>query len=274
MSVMWDTGTADARERRAAFQARGWIFLRGVVPEPDLVAMNRVFDRLIGPWDASGGVVQRPHASQADAAMLRHLHEGVAAIACDLLGARSVQLLQDALLLKPPSPAGTIALHQDYSYTGYLDRPSGVAVGLALNDAGADSGCLYVVDGSHAWGLVGGIHVFAAGLQPDLESCLTAAQRERVAAARVPLEVRAGDVTIHHCLTLHGSDGNTSARPRKTVIAHLIDGDSRVVPDRLPRGAESHFPVDANGHLAATAFPTLYRRETSPAAAAHGAGAS
>jgi ectoine hydroxylase-related dioxygenase (phytanoyl-CoA dioxygenase family) len=185
-----------------------------------------------------------------------------------------VQLLQDALLLKPPARAGSIALHQDYSYTGYLDRPSGLAVGLALTDATIASGCLYVVDGSHTWGLVGGLNLFASGLQPDLEARLTPAQRGRVGEATIPLEVRAGDVTIHHCLTLHGSGGNTSERARKTVIAHLIDGDSRVVRDRLPPGAEAHFPVDGDGHLAANAFPTLYRRETAPAAATHGAGAS
>ncbi len=257
MSAMRDTGMAGSRERRATFGARGWIVLRGVVPERDLVAMNRVFDSLIGPADAGRGVIQRPHASHADRTILRHLHEGVAAIACELLGARGVQLLQDALLLKPPARrAGSIALHQDYSYTGYLDRPSGVAVGLALNDATVDSGCLYVVDGSHAWGLVGGLHLFASGLQPDLAACLTPAQRARVAEATIPLEVRAGDVTIHHCLTLHGSGGNTSAHPRKTVIAHLIDGDSRVVRDRLPAAAEPYFPVDDEGHLASSAFPT------------------
>lgn len=256
MSVMGDTGPADVRERRAAFAARGWIVLRGVVPERDLVAMNRAFDSLIGPSDASGGVVQRPHASHADATFLRHLHGGVAAIACELLGARSVQLLQDALLLKPAARAGSVALHQDYSYTGYLDWPSGLAVGLALTDATVDSGCLNVVDGSHAWGLVGGLHLFASGLAGDLDARLTPAQRARVAEATIPLEVRAGDVTIHHCLTLHGSGGNTSARPRKTVITHLIDGDSRVLRDRLPPGAEPYFPVDDDGHLAASAFPT------------------
>jgi ectoine hydroxylase-related dioxygenase (phytanoyl-CoA dioxygenase family) len=169
------------------------------------------------------------------------------------------------LLLKPAARAGTIALHQDYSYTGYLDRACGLAVGLALTDAGVDDGCLYVVDGSHAWGLVGGFDLFASALRPGLETRLTPAQRARVADATIPLEVRAGDVTIHHCLTLHGSGGNTSGRPRKTVIAHLIDGDSRVVHDRLPAEARPHFPVDRDARLAASAFPTLYRR---PAGAA------
>jgi ectoine hydroxylase-related dioxygenase (phytanoyl-CoA dioxygenase family) len=250
-------GSLGTRDRRAAFAARGWLVLRGVVEPAALAALNRAFDDLIGPGDADHGVIQRPRASQADATLLAHLREGVAALACELLGARSVLLLQDALLLKPPRrPAGSIALHQDYSYTGYLDRPSGLAVGLALTDATIESGCLQVVDGSHAWGLVGGLHLFAAGLRHDLDAQLTPARRAALAEATIPLEVRAGDVTIHHCLTLHGSGDNASAHPRKTVIAHLVDGDSRVVRDRLPPGAEHWFPVDDAGRLAASAFAT------------------
>jgi ectoine hydroxylase-related dioxygenase (phytanoyl-CoA dioxygenase family) len=260
MSAMSDTAAPDASDRWAAFVARGWLVLRGGVSGPDLVALNRAFDDLIEA-DDTRGVIQRPHAGQADATLLAHLRAGVGAIACELLGARSVQLLQDALLLKPPGrTAGSIALHQDYRYTGYLDRPSGVAVGLALTDARTESGCLHVVDGSHAWGLVGGLHLFAPGLAGDLEAQLTPAQRARVAGATIPLEVRAGDVTIHHCLTLHGSGDNASAHPRKTVIAHLVDGDSRVVRDRLPPGAEAWFPVDDDGRLAVSAFPAYGAR--------------
>lgn len=261
MAPMRDTGSSDTREWRAAFAARGWIVLRGVVPDRDLAELNASFDRLIGPSGADRGVIQRPRASDADATILRHLHDGIAALACELIGARSVQLLQDALLLKPPArPAGAIALHQDYCYTGYLDRACGLAVGLALTDAGVDGGCLSVVDGSHAWGLVGGFDVFAPALQTDLQAQLTAAQRAHVATATIPLEVRAGDVTIHHCLTLHGSGPNTSDRPRKTVIAHLIDADSRVARDRLPAGAASYFPLDADGRLMPSAFPTYGAR--------------
>jgi ectoine hydroxylase-related dioxygenase (phytanoyl-CoA dioxygenase family) len=260
MAAVRDTGPADARDRRAAFEARGWVVLRGVVPDRDLLELNASFDRLIEPSGGGRGVVQRPRASDADATILRHLHEGIAAIACELLGVPSVQLLQDALLLKPASQEGSIALHQDFSYTGYLDRPCGLAVGLALNDAGVDSGCLYVVDGSHAWGLVGGVRLFAPALQADLQAQLTPAQRAWAATSTIPLEVRAGDVTIHHCLTLHGSGPNTSDRPRKTVIAHLIDADSRVAHDRLPPGAAPFFPLEADGRLAGAAFPTYGAR--------------
>lgn len=75
--------------------------------------------------------------------------------------------------------------------------------------------------------------------------------------ATIPLEVRAGDVTIHHCLTLHGSGNNTSARPRKTIITHLFSGDCRLVSERLPRGARHQF-TDGKGISPRRRSPTLF----------------
>lgn len=129
---------------------------------------------------------------------------------------------------------------------------------LALNDATAESGCLHVVDGSHTWGLVGELQIFAGTLQEDLVDSLPEGQRESVERKRIPLEVRAADVTIHHCLTLHGSGTNRSSRPRKTIVAHLFSGDCRLVADRLPAAHRHHFSTDDDGHLIGPAFPQLY----------------
>jgi hypothetical protein len=242
---------------RAEFDARGWVVLRGVAGDRDLAELNRIFDELMA--DAvPGGVTLRPDACRSHGAMLRHLHDGVGEIACHFLGAPSIRLLQDGLLLKQPGAKGSIALHQDYTYTGFLDPPSIVSVGLALNDASAESGCLHVIDGSHTWGLVGDLQIFAGALQNDVGSRLSSAQRDAVLSKKIPLEVRAGDVTIHHCLTLHGSDDNRSRRPRKTIVTHLFSGECRLVRDRLPPAHQHHFSTDDEGHLTGPSFPVLH----------------
>lgn len=262
-AAMQEAWVGLAEDRRAEFEARGWLVLRGVVSDPDLATLNRIFDEVMAPSTAPSGagrsgVSLRPNACRGHGAMLRHLHGGVAEIAGHILGAPSVRLLQDALLLKHPSAEGSIALHQDYTYTGFLDPPSMLSVGLALNDASAESGCLHVVDASHTWGLVGGFQIFAGELKKDVSRLLSPAQRESVDRQRIPLEVRAGDVTIHHCLTLHGSDDNRSSRPRKTIVTHLFSGDCRLVRDRLPRAHQHQFSTDDQGRLTAPAFPKLY----------------
>jgi len=244
-----------------SFDSQGWLVLRNVVQRTDVEQLNRVFDQLMGTPEtqAGSGIQQRPNSSPGNPILLRHLYDGLAELVCELLRSSSVQLLQDTLLLKPPATNERIALHQDYSYTGFLDPPTMVSVGLALSDASVEDGCLYVIDGSHRWGLADDFHIFARHLQSQVDGSLSPQQRELVSKSKVPLEVRAGDVTIHHCLTFHGSDENKSAWPRKAIVAHLLSGDCRLVRDRLPAHTAAHFPTDANGHLAADAFPILHR---------------
>ncbi|HEX7840696.1 MAG TPA: hypothetical protein VF469_24635, partial [Kofleriaceae bacterium] len=69
-------------------------------------------------------------------------------------------------------------------------------------------------------------------------------------------------LSIHHCLTLHASGENRSARTRKTMITRLFDAECRLVPERLPAGAAAYFPVDEDGRLAESAFPIVYRSKT------------
>ena len=194
--------------------------------------------------------------------LLRHLYHGVAEFACHLIGAPSIRLLQDVLLLKLPSgdgsPEGSVDPHQDYTYTGFLDSTSIVSVGLALTDATAEDGCLYVVDASHQWGLVGDLQIFSDALQRNVHDLLSPSQRDLVEHAKVPLEVHAGDATLHHCLTFHGSYPNTGRRPRKTVVTHLSSGDCRLVRERLPRGAEGWFETDDRDRLSGATFPLLH----------------
>jgi ectoine hydroxylase-related dioxygenase (phytanoyl-CoA dioxygenase family) len=83
--------------------------------------------------------------------------------------------------------------------------------------------------------------------------------RARAAGGGTPLELAPGDITIHHCLTFHGSEPNTSDAPRKTLAVRLVDGACRLVPERLPTPeARGYFPTDDQGHLDPTAFPVLW----------------
>ena len=139
-------------------------------------------------------------------------------------------------------------------------------MGLTITDASAESGCLHVIDGSHTWGLLGGFRIFASGLEQDVRSLLSPMQHEALEQKRIPLAVRAGDVTIHHCLTLHGSDDNRSRNPRKTVVTHLFSSACRLVRDRVPARYLQHFTTDDDGYLAEPGFPTLFTTNARTAA--------
>jgi len=236
-------------DQHAWFDAHGWLVLRDVVPPNIIPELNHAFDHLFeSAHGQSGSVRQLAGMCRTNDLLLRHLYDGLAATVRYLLGAPGLQLLQDSLLLKPPAANGTVALHQDYTYTGFLDPPAIVSVGLALTDASVENGCLYVVDGSHKRGLAGDFHIFADALATTPGST----QYEKT-----PLQVRAGDVTIHHCLTLHGSYPNTSPNPRKTIVTHVFSSGCRLVPERLPKHVHAHFQTDGHGHLTGPGFPVL-----------------
>jgi len=250
-----------SEQQRERFEDHGWLVLRGVVPTERVAQLTRAFDhRMSSLLPASSGessLLQLPAACRTDEVLLRHLYEGVAELAGHLIGAPSMHLLQDVLLLKLPSGDGSVDPHQDYTYTGFLDPAAIVSVGLALTPAAEEDGCLYVIDASHRWGLVGELHVFSEELQRGIHDLLSPAQRDLLEHAKVPLEVHPGDVTLHHCLTFHGSYPNLGHHPRKTIVTHLFSGDCRLARGRLPLGAESWFETDDQDRLRGPRFPQL-----------------
>ena len=87
----------------------------------------------------------------------------------------------------------------------------------------------------------------------------TIARNQAVAMHAVsPLPLAPGDISIHHCLTLHGSPSNTSDRPRRTILLRMFDAACTLVPSKLPPGAEAFFATDADGHLSAAGFPIVH----------------
>jgi phytanoyl-CoA hydroxylase len=198
-------------------------------------------------------------ASRAYPAIARYATDaGVAAHVARALGCRRVQLLQDTLLLKLPRNGGGVEWHQDQTYTGFLEPAATVSVRLALTDCLLDNGCLRVIDGSHRWGFFGDTRALSAPGVTDALGLLPAVLGDRARAEARPVELRAGDLSLHHCLTFHGSLENTSALPRKTLVVRFCDAECKVVPARLPAAAAHHFPTDAEGHLSPTAFPIVY----------------
>jgi ectoine hydroxylase-related dioxygenase (phytanoyl-CoA dioxygenase family) len=236
---------------------RGWAVVRQAVAPDEVVRLREAFDAVL-PWrGATAGVVQLPGG--------RHAHPTLAAwarsptlgrIARQALGVSEVQLLQDALVLKPPGGADSrIGWHRDYTYLAFLDRPRAVSVRLALDAESRSSGGLRVLEGSHRLEVSSATGVFGDVLRPDEDATLT----EAAAAGTVTeLALEPGDISVHLCLTAHGSWPNLSPSPRRTLVAHLFDAACRLDPTRLPNPeAAAWFPTDPDGRLSRVAFPVL-----------------
>lgn len=247
----------------AHFAEHGWLVVRGAIDRGRIAELERALDTLIPEsiypaWaDRVVEVAGIARAAPAIAALASDA--GLAEIAGRALGAARIQLLQDTVFIKPPARPATVEWHQDFTYLGYLDRPGVVTLRLALTPCTIPSGCLRVLDGSHLWPHAALNLALRRDSVEDALGSLPPERRALAAAGGRPLELEPGDISLHHCLTFHGSEPNTSARPRKTLAVRLVDGACRLVPERLPTPeARAYFPVDGDGHLDTSAFPVLW----------------
>ena len=237
--------------------ARGWLVVRGAVSRERVAELAAAVESIEAalPPAAAGQVWEVAHASRISPAIASHTHDAeIARHAAAALGCARVQLLQDTLLVKAARVGGAVAWHQDHTYTGYLSPARVVSVRLALTDDDVERGCLEVIDGSHAWGLLGDVRALTETRVADALGVEAAKWSEHV----VRLELEPGDLSIHHCLTLHRSAPNASAHPRKTLVTRMFDAECSLLRERLPPGAEPHFPVDDAGRLSDSAFPVLF----------------
>ena len=115
---------------------------------------------------------------------------------------------------------GAAPWHQDFPFFPHTNTDL-VAVMVMLDDADAERGCLHVIPGSHRLGPLD--HA------PDgyFSGSCCALPDGAAENGGVPLEVRAGDVTVHHCLTLHRSPDNRSGAPRRAVVFEMRATDAQ-----------------------------------------------
>lgn len=235
--------------------------VRGVVPARDLASLAEVFTTLVPdleyPRGPDGVIRELTGLARAYEPLLRIATDRrFGALVARALGAARVQLLQDSLLYKPAHDGGSVEWHQDRTYIGYLEPASIATLRIALVPEDDENGCMRVVPGSHRWGHIGENQSLSATSVASLLPHLADDQRAAVEHARsLPLEP--GDVSIHHCLTMHGSPPNRSDRPRRTILLRMFDASCRLVPSVLPPGTEAFFATDADGHLGEAGFPVV-----------------
>jgi ectoine hydroxylase-related dioxygenase (phytanoyl-CoA dioxygenase family) len=131
----------------------------------------------------------------------------------EILGVEEVSLFTDKLNFKRPGGA-PFPWHQDTPYWAFgcdhLDKL--VSVGLYLDDASAENGCLWMIPGSHTQGILP---------RPQAEGDagrLYAAVGEEEGRRAIPVEAPAGSLMVFHGDIIHGSQPNSSADSERRAI--------------------------------------------------------
>jgi phytanoyl-CoA hydroxylase len=145
----------------------------------------------------------------------------------DLIGP-DIKLFRDALMMKPPRHGSAKPYHQDSAYW-QIDPPDLVSVWMALDDATLENGCMRVIPGSHASGVLE--HKHLQDYQVD--------EAELDTSHEIAVPLKSGGCLFFHSLLLHATAPNHSPHPRRSIIISAMSARSRYTgPEPRP-----HFPL-------------------------------
>jgi len=118
---------------------------------------------------------------------------------------KDILICGTTLFIKDPKEKGFVSFHQDAKYIG-LEPNNWVTVWVAITDANENNGCMRMLPGSHKDSLKHHEQKF------DENNLLTRGQTiENVSLDNTdPVILKAGEMSLHHPLIVHGSGLNYS----------------------------------------------------------------
>ena len=121
---------------------------------------------------------------------------------------------------KAPGGGQAVEWHQDWAFYPHTNDTM-LAFGLMLEDVDEANGPLQVIPGSHKGSVLAHTNsdgVFCGAVDPE--------DPDFDYSKAVTLTGKAGDMTVHHVRTLHGSAPNLSDRARKILFYELSAADA------------------------------------------------
>jgi ectoine hydroxylase-related dioxygenase (phytanoyl-CoA dioxygenase family) len=164
-----------------------------------------------------------------------------------------VRFWHDQLFCKPAHHGGVVAWHQDYSYWTRTQPMAHLTCWIGLDDATRENGCVHYVPGSHRWDLLP-----ITGLAGDMDAIRETLNEEQWKKFQDPVavELKRGQATFHHPLTIHGSFENRTAGPRRAVVINAVrDGVYSDTDQPLLAGVP---PIAKGQPLSGQFFPLLF----------------
>jgi ectoine hydroxylase-related dioxygenase (phytanoyl-CoA dioxygenase family) len=154
-------------------------------------------------------------------------HPPLIAAVAGLLGA-PLRLYGSQLFAKPARVGTEVPLHQDMPYWPFEPYEM-LSAWIALDDSTVENGCVRYLAGSHRLGMLPHAPSGVSG------NSLGLVAGPRVSALpEVAVEVRRGSCVLHHCLTVHRSQPNSSPQSRRGLIFVYMSPNVRLTdPGRL-----------------------------------------
>jgi phytanoyl-CoA hydroxylase len=219
------TQSYDLQEVKSRFDRDGYVLIPGFLSGVELAELNRELGRYITECVPQLPRTDVYYEDRNDPATLKQLarikqHDAYFA---GLIERPKWTGLAEALLVdkvvaqelewfnKPPRIGKFTPPHQD-GYYFMLEPNEAVTLWLALDPVDESNGCVRYIPGSHRKGLRPHARTQVLGFSQGISDYDDADR-----AAEVPMVAQSGDLLVHHAVTIHRADGNSSPRHRRSL---------------------------------------------------------
>jgi non-haem Fe2+, alpha-ketoglutarate-dependent halogenase len=211
------------REQVAAFNREGYVMPLRVFDAGEMAEVRAYFDDLLARTLAAGG-----NSYSISTAHMRHGR------VWDLLNdSRIVSYMKDLLgndvigwgshfFCKMPGDGKRVSWHQDASYWP-LTPSKAVTAWIAIDDASVENACMRYIPGTHRLGHL----TYTLGEDDDSNVLNQTVVGAEDFGAPVDVQLKAGEISLHSDLLLHGSEANQSARRRCGLTLRYCPADVR-----------------------------------------------
>lgn len=221
-------------EQIEGYNRNGYIKPLDVFSESEITTIRAYFDELLARVVAAGG-----DSYSISSAHLKYgpvydilTNPKIVAYVSDLFG-ENVIAWGSHFFCKMPRDGKSVAWHQDASYWP-LSPSKAATVWLAIDDADRENACMKFVEGSHHFGHL----TYRPSSSADHNVLSQSIDNAEQYGAVVYDELKAGQVSIHSDLLLHGSEANDSSRRRCGLTLRYCAADVRAEMNWNEKGVQ------------------------------------
>jgi len=207
----------------AAFNRDGYLKGIRIFSLEEIADIRAYFDDLLARTIAAGG-----DSYSISTAHLRYgrvydllTNPQLVAIIRDIAGENAVGW-GSHFFCKMPGDGKRVSWHQDSSYWP-LSPTKAVTIWLAIDDADVGNACMRYIPGSHHLGHL----TYTLGENDDSNVLNQTVEGAEQLGQPVDVELRAGEISLHSDLLLHGSEANQSNRRRCGLTLRYCPADVR-----------------------------------------------
>lgn len=223
-----------SQEQIDFFHTQGYLGVDDLLSPAEVAALQQVTDDFIGQsrqFTVSNDVFDLEPDHTPDVPRVRRLinpaaqhpiydqvrcHNLILEILSHLIGP-NIRYSGNKLNMKTAKTGSAVEWHQDWAFHPHTNDDY-LTVGIAIDEMTQDNGALLVIPGSHRGPIYDhhqdGVFVGAV-TNPIFDQ-----------SKAIPIEVKAGGISIHHVRTLHASAPNRSKRPRRLLLIDYCATDA------------------------------------------------